>query len=131
MDSQDTYIVKRTMDGTGACFFYKNGLLHREAGPAIVTLSDRDTCLQLGDEHLYKEESISGNFPEDYKFEYILENKYIDGRKAQVHTIPVCYLDGKPYSNEEFQEIKTKLDLKTELNSELPSIHSNNKKAKI
>lgn len=131
MDKQDKYIVKRTRGGTGVLFFYKNDLLHREAGPAIVTPSNMDIYLQLGDEHLYEMESINTDFPDGYNYEYIKEEEIINGRLAQVAAIPIFYVEGEPYTHKEFQEIKSRLDLKNELNSELSTIQTNNKKAKI
>jgi hypothetical protein len=129
--TKDTYIIKRTRNGTGACFFYKNGLLHRELGPAIVTLANRDDLLNLGDEYLYKEISIDSKFPNDYIPIYILENQCINDRMTQVYSIAVYYLNGQAYSKKEFNEAKIKLDLKKELDKELNIVQSNIKKTKV
>lgn len=131
MESKDNYIVKRTRNGTGACFFYKNGTLHREAGPAIVTLSNREHFLQLGDEELYKEEHISTDFPDGYSYEYLQQEEIIDGHLAKFTTIPIFYLNGQPYTEEEFNKIKLTLELKNELNNELLSSTNSVKKAKV
>lgn len=131
MESKDNYIVKRTRNGTGAYFFYKNGTLHREAGPAIVTLSNREHFLQLGDENLYKEEHVNRDLPNGYSYEYIQEEEIIDGRLTQVSSIPIFYLNGQPYTEKEFNKIKLTLELKKELNNELLSPTTYVKKAKV
>jgi hypothetical protein len=43
----------------------------------------------------------------------------------------VYYLEGKPYTKKQFEEIKTKLDLKKELDKELNMTKSNIKKVKV
>lgn len=127
----DEYVVKKCLNGNGSYFYYKNNQLHREVGPAIVTLENKEECINLGDENLYKEEIISEEFPHNYNREYINEIEMIDGRLAQVYTIPIFYLHGKPYSYKNFEEILEKLELKNELMEELPTTQNNTKKPKV
>jgi hypothetical protein len=133
----DEYILKRGFGGSGAYFFYKNGLLHREVGPAIIFEETeeeyKNRFLNLGDEHLYKEEIINSKYPLDYKEELFQEKVYIPSLKYAVdsHIVFSHYLNGKPYTPNEFKQIKVRLDLKNELNTELPNNHSNIKKPKV
>jgi hypothetical protein len=118
----DEYIVKKCYNGKGGFFYYKNGRLHREAGPAIIFPKLKDN--NLGDEHLYKEEIITTMNPYGYFSQYVVEDCY-------EHTPAKYYLEGSGYSKKDFEEIKVKLDLKNELSNELSMIQSNNKKVKI
>lgn len=118
----DEYIVKKCYNGKGGFFYYKNGKLHREAGPAIIfpKLKDND----LGDDNLYKEEIVSTMNPYGYFAQYVVEDRY-------EKTPAKYYIEGKPYTQKEFQEIKAKLELKNELYTELPVTQSNKQKAKL
>jgi hypothetical protein len=130
-EKEDIYIIKRTNNGIGACFFYKNGLLHREVGPAVVTLANRDEFLNLGDESLYKETPIDSKFPNGYKPENIFVEDNIKGKNVLVYSIAIYYLNGQAYSYKEFEEAKIKLDLKKELDKELDTSQSNIKRSKV
>lgn len=129
--SKDFYVVKKGSNGNGAYFYYKNGLLHREAGPAIVTVSNMEELTSLGDEYLYQEEILSTQFPEGYIVERQNEIQNINGNLTLVFAIAMFYLEGKPYTQQDFEEIKSKLDLKNELITELPSKKINNKQIKV
>lgn len=124
---EDEYVLKKYSDGYGACFFYKNGLLHREAGPAYISeeeIEDNPSLLNIGDEHLYKEEIYKTRQPEGFNETIVFEKNYFN--------IRLHYLSGIPYSNEEFKIIKEKMDLQKELSNSLDKSQLiNTKKIKI
>jgi len=126
----DEYIVKiynKNIFNEGDYYFYKNGLLHREEGPAIMVQFSRDKFNSLKDKDLYKEETIPSKCPNDYEFKYLEDYTTITGISVARH-----YLDGMHYSKKEFENIKFRQDLKDELSSELVLTESNNtQKVKI
>jgi hypothetical protein len=128
----DEYIVKICNNGDGGCYFYKNGLLHRESGAAIVLIS-KDELDRLADKKLYKIEIIEEDSPPDYQDQFVsvdLEpGQNLGFNRARTNAIH--YLNGKPYSQQDFESIKSKLDLKKEIDSELPITQPATKKAKI
>ncbi len=118
----DEYIVKKCSNGEGKFFYYKNGKLHREAGPAVVIVPKKEEFTNLGDEHLYKEEIIAEHNPKDYQTLFIESVE----KNATVTVAAYHYLEGKPYTEEEFQIIKAK----NELDKELPTDLNNHKNKK-
>jgi len=131
MENTEEYIVQKCKNGKGSLFFYKNGLLHREAGPAIVTFPNRKTLTKLGDENLYKEKIVKSDFPEHYSPDPIDKSELINGKIALIHSIAIFYLEGKPYSQEEFEQIKGTFILKNELSKELLESDKLTKKVKL
>lgn len=131
----DKYVLKKCRGGQGSYFFYKNGLLHREVGPAVLLeeLEDKSPFLNLGDEHLYTVEILESGSPKDYKEARLFERTYLANLSYSVDSIIVLYhyLNGKPYTKKRFEEIKVKLDVKNELDKELPITETTNKKMKI
>ncbi len=123
----DEYIVKicnKSIFDEGDYYFYKNGLLHREEGSAIILQFSTNKFKSLNDKDLYKEEIITNKFPQDYKF------KYLEIGDSGV-SLATHYLNGIHYSQEQFEKIKEKLDLKNELNNELSITKNNTQKPKI
>jgi hypothetical protein len=128
----DEYILKICNNGDGPCYFYKNGLLHRENGAAIVLIS-KDELDKLKDKELYKIEIIEEEFPPNYQVNFVFATldpaKNLGFNRAKSNAIH--YLNGEPYSSEDFEIIKSKLDLKKQIDSELSITQSNTKKIKI
>jgi hypothetical protein len=126
----DEYIVKKCSYGKGVYFYYKNGKLHREEGPAIVSSYDigRIKGRKSKDEVLYKEKIIHEAVPPGHTNTAIIEDP--SGLCPEIN-MAVYYLEGQPYSKKDFKEIKTKIDMKNELSKELSLNESNIKKNKI
>jgi hypothetical protein len=125
----DQYIVKicaTSQFELNDYYFYKNGLLHREEGPAVLLGLNEDSFYKIKGRKLYKEEFIPYKFPPGY------EIKYVNSRSPAIKPASY-YLNNEPYTEEEFNNIKSKLALKNELNNELPCSQSNTntKKNKI
>lgn len=113
MSHKDQYIVNNL--GRFVCY-YKNGKLHREAGPAVYLMTDKDKyCpLILEDKNLYQLGDIKvGSLPAS-----IILNM---GNKKEVY----YYLEGISYTKKEFNAILDKKNLNKELELELSK---NNKK---
>jgi hypothetical protein len=128
--NMNEYIVKVYNDGSR--YYYRNGLLHRETGPAILIPEDQKYFNESNDDHLYKEAIVEEDAP--YKIFNQKPIMYLPqptGSFKRYHTMPVYYLNGEGYSDEEFAKIKAKLVLKNELSIELPKTESNSKKLKI
>lgn len=130
----DEYILKKCSFGTGTYFYYKNGLLHREAGPAIVSAYNISRIKpnkypHLNDSHLYKQEIVNEIAPKNYIGIQITE----EGQQGLCHEITdaVYYLEGEPYTKKQFEKVKEKLDLKNQLNVELPITQQIIKKTKV
>lgn len=119
------HIVKICNNGKKDCYFYKNGLLHRENGPAIVLGYLSDNLHKLEDLHLYQQKNIQEGFPSNYQIRYLLESLEGDVVNA------IYYLNGEPYTKQEFMDAKVILDLKNELSSELITNQSPIKKSKV
>lgn len=127
----DNYVVKKCGGANGTHFYYKNGLLHREAGPAILSRYKRKFFSNLGDEGLYKEEILQEDQPSDYDIDIINElEENVDDIMDMV-VVAKYYLEGQAYASHEFKDIVTKLALKNELDNELASSIHNNKRVKI
>lgn len=121
------YVIKKCLNGEGTYFFFKNGKLHREAGPAVLTAKTRENLPQFGDEHLYKEEVLEERQPDNYKTLFF---ESVEGNGSRIVSIAAYhYIEGEAYREEEFEIIKAKNDLENELNNN-PSIIKN-KKPKI
>jgi hypothetical protein len=107
---KDDYIVYINRDNSR--HYLKNGLFHRENGPAIIGSIDKDKYLNLGDEHFYKE--LCSIYPyeayyheEDDLWEYPL-------------SVPTrYYLNGIKYSKEEFYARKLQKELNQELSKKI------------
>lgn len=122
---EDNYIVKIykiSMVDKSDYYFYKNNLLHREEGSAILLGLTQKEFDRLKDRELYKKEFIPFKFPPGYSIKYFATKTPTVAIKAASY-----YLEGQPYKEEEFNNIKFKLDLKNELNNELLSKSNTNK----
>lgn len=118
----DEYILKRGFGGDGAYFFYKNGLLHREAGPAYISeeeIEHNPQGLNIVDEHLYKKEIVESRWPDGFKEELVFQKDY--------YIVLSHYLFGIPYSKKEFDILL----LHNQLDKELDSNDVKDKKLKI
>lgn len=118
----DEYVLKRGFGGDGAYFFYKNGLLHREAGPAYISeeeIEENSSYLNIVDEGLYKKEIMELRWPDDFKEEIVFEKNY--------YRVLSHYLFGQPYSEEEFNIIVAK----NQLDKNLDTNNTKQKKLKI
>lgn len=122
---EEQYIVKKCFNGNGFYFYYKNGKLHREAGPAIVR--NPETLHKLGDEHLYKEEIIPTFLPEGYTHAEAVEDP--SGLCPEI-TVAVYYVEGNPCPKREFSNLK-KIMLNKTLNDELPINATNTEVKKL
>lgn len=124
MQNKDEYLVE-IFDGSK--YYFKNGKLHRENGPAITPENYRN----FGDEHLYKEEIVQSG-----KGKYITYTG-IGSRGEKVlffvnwtiaYTLKKShYLNGQPYSPEQFPKALAQY----QLNQELPLNNTQTKKVKI
>lgn len=99
---ENNYIVNIKSDGTS--YYFKNGLLHRENGPAITNPIDKDKYFNLSDESLYIKE-ITSHLEEDDLWEY----------PVYLFVPTSYYLNGIQYSKEEFTAIKLTKELAIEL----------------
>jgi hypothetical protein len=127
----DNCVVKICYNGQKDCYFYKNGLLHREIGPAIIIGATKDDLINLEDSHLYKQEIIKAGFPPNYSIKFLLESMPGTTNSETQVVNATYYLKGEPYTEEEFMEAKAKLDLKKDLDNELSITQLNPKKVKI
>lgn len=123
----DEYVV--IISGNKSKHYYKNGLLHREVGPAIVTSYNKETYSGLSDEHLYKEVLVQSFTPSGYKPIYVTEE--IEDSPRMPYRKAIYYLDGNAYAKRDFDKRITQMNLKNDLNTELLVNQSNTKKPKI
>lgn len=88
----------------------------------------KNKFFSLGDEYLYKEEIISSRYTIGYTEKFYLPslNYPVDS-----HIVLVHYLNGKPYTANEFKQIKPRLDLKSELNKEVSINQNSSQKLKL
>lgn len=110
---KDQYVV-RTINKF-VCH-YKNGKLHREAGPAIYSLKAKSKYDDLEDKNLYQPSTILpfsiGNLPVSIGLNM--------GSQKEAY----YYIDGVSYTDKEFNSLLEKKDLKIELDTDL---NQNNK----
>lgn len=116
-------------------YYYKNGKLHRDAGPAIASFSDIYKYKNL-DSHLYKESLVPIFNPtiSDFIQETSPDgNIIVKEEEIPLVYIDSCYyLDDKEYSKKAFRKLKSKKVLKTELEKELLQNNgTHHKKTKI
>lgn len=129
----DNYIVKICQNGKGGCYFYKNNVLHREAGPAVLKNITKNEFEQLADKDLYQEEIIPELFPSDYQISFLEEPPPANDKSGFAGSIidAIYYLDGVPILEEEFKINRSRIKLKDELSTELSLSQSSNKKSKV
>jgi len=128
-------------------FYYKNGKLHREAGPAIVIEEDINKFTNLADKDLYieikKESSIVENISETGKGKSKINSKALRSITLNKTSYPVItfespieyiyetnssyWLEGVLYSKKEFDSIL----LKKEMDKDLPITEIKDKKIKL
>jgi hypothetical protein len=99
--------------------FFTSGYLHREKGPALFLIEEKDKYLNLGDEHLYvlvNTEGQKDSFERSVKIFVSLT-----GKKA------FYYLNDIQLPKEEFDSII----LNHQLQQELSNTNNNNKAPKI
>jgi hypothetical protein len=120
MEKKDEYIIE---DNGVNLIFKKNGLNHREDGPAIIWKTCKDKYPNEKEQKLYKIIII------DLKIE---KKDFFHISNFTTHIIrSTYYLEGQHYTEEEFYKRKAKLDLKNELYKDLPIIDKDNKRAKL
>jgi hypothetical protein len=110
--------INQQPSSTETKYYYKNGKLHRELGPAIVHDNEKEKFLNLGDEHLYEEIYVDNGIGK-YKTYFRIE----EFRTTIVFFQYIYHLEGKGYSEKEF--------LEKQLQRELPINHSLSKKNKL
>jgi hypothetical protein len=125
MNNKDEYIME---DNGFILTFLKNGLKHREAGPALFWRANKDKIklLSLGDESLYEHKHIE------------LESDRIDFYRRSEEMVNLdtvyYYLEDKSYEKDKFDlRIKEKEaeELFQELNKNQPEIQAQVKKPKL
>jgi hypothetical protein len=120
MNNQDEYVVYE--ERMGSRFYYKNGKLHREVGPAYTPWKLQYKYIDLGDQELYiKKYQDFVNEPL-YSYEVQLSDKTISKRKVRPAE-PHYYLEGIQYNKQEFDAIM--------LDKQLPKSGANKLKVKI
>ncbi len=112
---KDEYLVyTNPKDNTD--YYYKNGQLHREEGPAILVENDKHLYSNLSDKKLYKQ--ITGVLTEEMT-ETVSERNWNEEIKTYQRPIYYWssryYLDNKEYKKEEFYSLM----LEKELNKDL------------
>jgi hypothetical protein len=103
---EDTYIV--TMIEQYICYF-KNGLLHRELGPAVYLKEDKEEYENSLDKALYKPSILESN----------IEMLFLFFDFSVQKSPPYYYLNGDLYDKEIFNAIIEKQEIKKELSTEL------------
>lgn len=124
---KDEYLVYNNPN-SNADFYYKNKLLHREAGPAIVVHGDTDKYSNLSDKKLYKR--VTEPVVPQKMVTYIEQYYQKEIRFVEKPFIPSCskyFLDDKDYLKEEFDA----LVLEKELSHTMPINQAKAKRLKI
>jgi hypothetical protein len=120
MENQDEYVVY--IEKIGNRFYYKNGQLHREVGPAYVPWSLKDKYSGLEDQDLYKIICKEHIDEPKYKSSYFIDEpmhaflddfgrpvkltpKQIDDKLRIRPTYPCYHLEGVEFSKQEFDAI--------------------------
>jgi hypothetical protein len=135
MQNKDEYLFYWKEKGTmwETVFYFKNGKLHREKGPAIASFGSIYKYKDL-DSDLYKESKtpISNPIINDYTIETLPngETKIIE-EPSTVYIDPVYYLDDVEYSKRKWTYLVSRKRLYDKLNKELPSTKNTKKKPKI
>jgi hypothetical protein len=125
MNQENNYVVEIINDDLYR--YYKNGKLHREAGPAKFSSTNKQ-YINLGDEHLYKIKRVSDNNQiNDISkiFDQCLKISPIKGSSSHTtmslvlenfnNLLTAYYLDGVEYEKNEFDILKLQRDLSKEL----------------
>jgi len=119
MTIQDEFILN--IHANGSRYYYKNGLIHRESGPAIINPLDKDKYFYTNDVNLYTTNLLPESEPfylkEDDLWEYPI---YLSIRTSY-------FINGIEYSQKEFEARK----LKKELDNELLIKEFENRKTKV
>lgn len=108
INSNDEYIIEHN---GFTLTFKKNGIIHREAGPAIfgVTNPDRQKYFYLEDIEIYKIKEVKINSKElDF---YFMNASFVEKPKHKI----AYYLNGINYSEKEFYALKLGKELEKEL----------------
>ena len=103
--------------------FFTNEYLHREKGPALFLVEEKDKYLNLGDEHLFIEVNTEGQ--KDSFERSVRAFVSLTGEKA------FYYLTDIQLPKEEFEKIVFSHQLKQKLEQELSNQNANNKAPKI
>jgi hypothetical protein len=122
MDTQDEYLVY--IDEGRTHRYYKNKILHREAGPAYVCTIDVAKYTNLVDEDLYKK--VYEPVVKTVKKEVKTENGDLLNQVFQLYELPIkstyygssYYLEGVRYNKDEFEIMVLKQKLEKELSQE-------------
>lgn len=111
---KDKYQVYIRKEGTRV--YYKNGLIHREAGPAVVRVEDIELYTNLSDKGLHEE-----------TFKQVANDMFCASHKDYKSNVSSYFLEGKLYEQDEFDIII----FNKRLEKELPLSELNDKKVKI
>lgn len=108
---QDEYIV--IIEKIGNRFYYKNGQLHRESGPAYVPWKLKEEFTGLEDQELYQK--VFKQHAKESEYEsYASDGTTILARARPDY--PCYHLNGKEYNKEQFDSIILKQELDAQLN---------------
>ena len=121
---KDNYVVNIKSDGTS--YYFKNGLLHRENGPAIINATDKEKYSNLLDESLYIKEITTHLQEATY-----LEEEDLWEYPVYLFIATSYYLNGIKYSKDEFVARKFRKELAIELENQLNHPHNQTEIKKI
>jgi hypothetical protein len=118
----DEYIVDPDFM-RGFLIYFKNGQLHREAGPAIISIIDKEEYSYSEDKDLYREGKV--------KLDIFTKMRVLANIASSTNNKNVSYfIDGELFSKEKFYRIKLN-KFKKELDNELITNKIETKKLKI
>jgi hypothetical protein len=122
---KDEYLVYNN-PSNNADFYYKNGKLHREAGPAIVINKDIEKYSNLSDKKLYVRVN-EPVVPERMVTEIIMgfKNEIEHVKRPWKPDFSFYFLEGKPYTKEEHAALVLEKEL-----SETSSLNQSQQKTK-
>lgn len=108
LENKDKY--EMFISDTDKVYYFKNGLLHREEGPAIVISKDREQYTNLNDKDLYKliDKPAYHPFNDPYS-EDNFESTLFDILSNESE----YYLEGKEYIKQEFDVLVLQKELHT------------------
>jgi len=123
----DEYILRVYENGTGAHYYYKNGMLHREAGSAILNPFEVKRYTEEPDKDLYRKEIVEDMSPNKTQ----ANDPFGLGIKTMYYSISHLYLEGVRYNRPEFEKMLEILKQKRQLEAELNQSIEKPKKVKL
>jgi hypothetical protein len=112
MSKEDEYTIYIRQDGVQ--FYCKNGKFHRESGPAIVSVKDKDRYAKLLEENMYKEKLSS--YVQLARLSLKLKKVPTEVMSAKSDTR--YFLNNVEYSKQEFNAITLQKELSQENKTE-------------